>query len=258
MIKPRRDERQLAVHGWCIAAFGDNHAHSIPQRGIRLAEEAIETAQACGCDKEMVHRLVDHIYSKPAGELFQEIGGVGITLLALAEASGHSAEAAEKAELQRILSKPPSHFTARNDAKNAAGFNVAAAAKATSMETRPVRHSCEIDMLSDCPGCEAEQLKSASTAALQPGAVVAGSPHPFGAHGWNHTRGNLPEPDVWVAAAYEGNPPFGAMLTALGDWIDLGGEDLSQMPDWWIYAPAAQDDPAAIRIVVTAAIGEQG
>ena len=70
----------------------------------------------------MLHKMVDHIYDRPAGTLFQEIGGSGITLLALAHAAGVNADAAEIAEFQRILAKPLSHFTARNQAKNDAGF----------------------------------------------------------------------------------------------------------------------------------------
>jgi hypothetical protein len=124
--QPPRDDRQDAVHAWCTAAFGDDHAKSIKQRGVRLAEEAIEAAQAAGVSPQMLHRLVDHIYAKEPGELRQEIGGVGVTLLALAEAAEVSADHEEQREFNRVLSKPLSFFAARNEAKNAAGFNVLA------------------------------------------------------------------------------------------------------------------------------------
>ena len=120
-----RDERQKQVSDWCAAAFGADHAASIPQRGIRHAEEAIETAQASGCDPAMIHKLVDYIYEKPAGALSQEIGGSGLTLLALAQAAGLSADDEERLEVERVLAKPLSHFAARNKVKNDAGFNVA-------------------------------------------------------------------------------------------------------------------------------------
>lgn len=119
-----RDGRQDGVHAWCIAAFGDDHAKNVEQRGIRLVEEAIEAGQAAGCDPEMIHRLVDHIYSKPAGEIKQEMGGVGVTLLALAAALNVSADSCEHAEFVRVRSKPLAEFAARNAAKNALGFNV--------------------------------------------------------------------------------------------------------------------------------------
>jgi hypothetical protein len=117
-----RDDRQRVVAKWCAAAFGAGHASSIEQRGIRFLEEAIEAYQAAGCSREMAHKLVDYIFDKPAGELFQEFGGVGVTLLAFANAAGISADEAEAKEVARVLAKPLSHFAARNKLKNEAGF----------------------------------------------------------------------------------------------------------------------------------------
>jgi hypothetical protein len=119
-----RIERQRSVHEWCIAAFGDGHARSVEQRALRHVEEAIECAQAAGCEPEILHRLVDHIYAKPVGELWQEIGGSGVTLLALAAAAHTDADTCEVAEVARILSLPLEHFRARDAAKAAAGFSV--------------------------------------------------------------------------------------------------------------------------------------
>ena len=119
-----RDQRQADVQAWCVAAFGNHDALFIPQRGLRLVEEAIETAQACGCDPALLHRLIDHIYAKPVGDLTQELGGLGVTILALAAAAGVSADAAEASELARVKTKSLSHFAARNAAKSAAGFHV--------------------------------------------------------------------------------------------------------------------------------------
>ena len=72
----------------------------------------------------MVHRLVDYVFARPVGNLAQEIGGVGITLLALAQAATIDADAEEQREFERVLAKPLEHFAARNAAKNAAGFNI--------------------------------------------------------------------------------------------------------------------------------------
>lgn len=118
-----RAVRQEDVASWCASAFGHAHASSIPQRGIRLAEEAIEAAQAAGCDQAMVHKLVDYVYARPKGELAQELGGIGVTLLALAAAAGLSADDEEAREVERVRGIPLEHFTARNAAKDAAGFN---------------------------------------------------------------------------------------------------------------------------------------
>jgi len=126
-----RDRRQADTHAWCVAAFGDHAARSIPQRGLRLMEEAIETAQACGCDPAMLHLLIDHVYAKPVGGLREELGGLGVTVLALAEAAGLSADDAESREVERVRAKPLAHFAERNAAKKAAGFHVSATGQAT-------------------------------------------------------------------------------------------------------------------------------
>ena len=119
-----RGERQKTVAVWCAAAFGVDHAASIPQRAVRLLEDAIEAYQAAGCELDMAHRLVDHVFAGEPGQLHQEIGGVGTTLLALAAAANLSADEEEEREVGRVLRFPLGHFRARNEAKNAAGFRV--------------------------------------------------------------------------------------------------------------------------------------
>ena len=66
---------------WAEAAFGAEETTSIPQRGLRLLEEAIEAFQACGGDADMAHKIVEHVFAHPAGELGQELGGVAVTTL---------------------------------------------------------------------------------------------------------------------------------------------------------------------------------
>lgn len=120
-----RDVRQAANAQWVADAFGAEQAQSIPQRGVRLLEESDEAAQAAGVTREMAHRLVDYVWDRPVGKLNQELGGVGVTTLALASAAGLSADAAEVEEIQRIQAKPLSHFAQRNTVKNEAGFLIA-------------------------------------------------------------------------------------------------------------------------------------
>lgn len=117
-----RDVRQIEVADWCAAAFGEGQASSVEQRGLRLAEEAIEAAQAAGCDPATLHSLISYVYARPAGTMAREIGGVGVTVLALANAAGLSADQCESDEVARVLSKPLAHFTERNKVKNDAGF----------------------------------------------------------------------------------------------------------------------------------------
>lgn len=124
-----RDERQKKIGAWCKEAFGDAAATSLPNRGIRMVEEALELAQAVGCDKEMIHKLVDYVFARPVGEIGQELGGLGTTTLALAHAAGLSADAEEAKEVERVLAKPLDYFRARNAKKDEAGFNAVGAAR---------------------------------------------------------------------------------------------------------------------------------
>ena len=119
-----RDQRQALIIDWARAAFGEAEATSIPQRGLRLLEEAIEAFQACGGDEAIAHKLVAFVFARPPGTVGQELGGVAVTVLALAAAAGLSADEEECREVHRVLSKPIRAFTDRNANKNAAGFKI--------------------------------------------------------------------------------------------------------------------------------------
>ena len=157
--KTSRIERQVGVHHWCVAAFGDDHARSIEQRGIRMVEEAIEAAQAAGCKPEMVHKLVDFIFAKEPGNLAQEIGGVGVTLLALAQAATVDADAEESREFARVLSLPLEHFAKRNAVKNEAGFNVCGYSQMRCYECDKITKWLAPDgRCTTCTRCTAEEI----------------------------------------------------------------------------------------------------
>lgn len=117
-----RQERQNKVAKWVVEAFGEEQANSIPHRGVRFFEESTETVQSAGVSVEMAHKIVDYVFSRPVGMLWQELGGTGITLLALAEAAGYDADIEENRELERVLSKSIDHFKNRNKEKNDAGL----------------------------------------------------------------------------------------------------------------------------------------
>lgn len=121
-----RDRRQAMIAAWAELAFGREEATGLPQRGLRLLEEAIAAFQACGGPVELAHELVTYVFKRPCGMIGQELGGVAVALLALAAAAGRSADAEECLETQRVLSKPVEEFSRRNAAKNAAGFKVSA------------------------------------------------------------------------------------------------------------------------------------
>jgi NTP pyrophosphatase (non-canonical NTP hydrolase) len=112
----------MTVFSWAKAAFGEEQATSLQQRGLRLLEEAVEAFQSVGGDISQAHKLVGYVFARPPGVLHQELGGVGVTVLALAAAAGLSADEEESREVSRILAKPLKHFTDRNQAKNDAGL----------------------------------------------------------------------------------------------------------------------------------------
>ena len=124
---PSRDRRQAMIAAWAELAFGREEATGLPQRGLRLLEEAIEVFQACGAPAELAHELVTHVFKRPCGMIGQELGGVAVSLLALAAAAGRSADAEECLEIHRVLTRPVEDFSRRNAAKNAAGFKISAA-----------------------------------------------------------------------------------------------------------------------------------
>lgn len=120
-VASERDALQATVASWAVAAFGQE-ATSVRQRALRLLEESIEAFQAANGDPQQARALVDFVFSRPVGDVRQEVAQVSVCAMLLAGAAGVSLDAQERAEVARILAKPPEHFTARNAAKNAAGF----------------------------------------------------------------------------------------------------------------------------------------
>jgi hypothetical protein len=112
-----RDQTQKVVVDWGVRCFGQAHMDDRVIRAARFLEEAVELAQACGLAKDHALRALEHVYSRPAGEVEQEIGGVSVTLLALCGAFGLSADDCETKEIARCLSLPPEKFAERNRAK---------------------------------------------------------------------------------------------------------------------------------------------
>jgi hypothetical protein len=116
-----RNVRQNEAQIWAAEAFGGqdmNHEN----RAKRFVEEALELAQACGLQRWDVLNVFNHVYDRPPGEVTQEVGGVGVTLLCLCEALHLSADGCERAELSRVQAKPAAHWQARLVEKQAAGL----------------------------------------------------------------------------------------------------------------------------------------
>lgn len=112
--------RQSIVLKWALDNFGQI-ALNRDERAARLLEEAAEVAQAEGLRGDLICRILNRVYSRPAGQLSQEIGGLAITLDALAENAGLSVETEANRELARILALPPDWWKRKHAEKVAAG-----------------------------------------------------------------------------------------------------------------------------------------
>lgn len=111
---------QQSVLDWAVRSFGEI-ARNRDERAARLAEEAIEIAQAEGVPLEVIVRIATRVYSRPAGELWQELGGLGITALAFAENAGLSLGGCTDREWQRVNSKSPEWWAKKHAEKVTAG-----------------------------------------------------------------------------------------------------------------------------------------
>lgn len=140
-----RDERQEQMRAWVTRNWGDKAMNRV-ERVERLLEEVIELAQAEGLPLDALTRISRHVYHKPPGEPAQEVGGIATCLLAYCAGTGISADAAEAAELQRILVLSPQHFRARHAAKVAAGM-ATAYPSADGLVTPPVEVNVGVDLL---------------------------------------------------------------------------------------------------------------
>jgi hypothetical protein len=115
-----RNERQRIVFEWAVATFG-KIASDPNERIDRFIEEALELAQAHGVNKHRVLDILEYVFSRPAGDVIQEIGGVGVTLMAYGESVSIHADDAEIVEVARILAADRTKFREKQDAKAAAG-----------------------------------------------------------------------------------------------------------------------------------------
>jgi len=127
IIKPHpslsnRQQRQAEILQWANTIFGEATASNTGERIRRFAEESIELVQAAGLDKQAMNDIIDHVYAKPAGNVAQEIGQVGVSLLALAEHLSIPADDEERKEFDRITSLPSEHWQARQNAKAEKGL----------------------------------------------------------------------------------------------------------------------------------------
>lgn len=115
-----RDRRQSIVLAWATRMFGQCTTQ-LTERALRVVEEAIEVGQAAGLTKEQVQRLIDRVYSRPAGDVREELGGLLVTCLAICEVMRISGDDLERDEMERVLSLPEEKVREKHAQKVAEG-----------------------------------------------------------------------------------------------------------------------------------------
>jgi ADP-ribose pyrophosphatase YjhB (NUDIX family) len=146
---PQLDECQGTVVAWGTECFGAEHMADHKVRALRLLEESIEFAQSVDAPVEQCVKLVEYVYSRPAGDPSQELGGVGVGWVAAATALGVSALETLRTEINRVLSKPRTHFTQRNQNKLNAGFDGGARRDAPAQPQYENRYTMVFAMTED-------------------------------------------------------------------------------------------------------------
>jgi NTP pyrophosphatase (non-canonical NTP hydrolase) len=92
---------QSRVHAWMLACFTVEIAKDATERNHRFLEEALELVQSLGCTASEAHQLVDYVFGRPDGDVNQEMGGVMVTLAALANCHDIDMIEAGETELAR-------------------------------------------------------------------------------------------------------------------------------------------------------------
>lgn len=92
---------QGRTYRWTEHCFGKEIADDKIERNYRFTEEALELVQSAGIEKEKVLELVEYVFSRPVGEIKQEVGGVMVTLAAFCNANRINLEDEANNELQR-------------------------------------------------------------------------------------------------------------------------------------------------------------
>lgn len=93
---------QREVGQWVVACFGPERANDPRERNLRFLEESLELVQSNGLSKEEAQAVLNYVYSRKSGNIFQEVGGAVITLASLCRAAGVSLDEAATVELSRV------------------------------------------------------------------------------------------------------------------------------------------------------------
>ena len=110
------------AYEWGQRCFGEAHMADTRVRSLRLVEEAVELAQAYDVPREQLLKLIEHVYGRPRGDPWREMGGVLMTAAVLCEWHEWSMEDVMVDELSRVLAKDRKMLAIRNDEKISLGL----------------------------------------------------------------------------------------------------------------------------------------
>lgn len=98
-MKPGRLQQRII--SWLGRTYGQQTLEK-EERSLRYAEESMELLQAAGVDKDTLLKIVDHVYSRPKGDVDQEVTGSYITLVGMCHAHGIDLHNSVDNELDRV------------------------------------------------------------------------------------------------------------------------------------------------------------
>jgi hypothetical protein len=124
ITRMNRKARQILVAALGVEAFGAKFIEDPKERVYRLLEETNELAQAEGVSLERALEISRYVYSRPAGDIHQEVGGVAVTLLAYCHSRGLNAYDLETEEIKRFQRNGPEYYQKKLQVKIAAGITM--------------------------------------------------------------------------------------------------------------------------------------
>lgn len=116
-----RYDRPGQVLEWAVEMFGPI-AEDREERALRFVEEAIELGHAMGLSVMTTRAIIDRVYDRPAGGVAREIGQSQLTLEALAEVMGRTANDEADIEFTRVKAIPKEVWAGRHEAKQKLGI----------------------------------------------------------------------------------------------------------------------------------------
>lgn len=96
------NDYQDHVGVWMRKVFPPEIVSNEQERAMRFLEESLELCQSLGLSADKVAKVAEYVYSRPVGEVGQEIGGVMITLACLCETTKWDMMILGEYELDRI------------------------------------------------------------------------------------------------------------------------------------------------------------